>query len=130
MMAARFLVGVSSGSITACKTYVTQGTRIKERTAAISYLALFQAVGFTLGPAVQVILTPLGETGWKLFGGLTLSMYTAAGWTSMLFGIINLVLFHPKLFHESDIAAKEVQYKMSGVGEGKTYFSKKACLNV
>jgi len=43
-------VGCISGSITACRTFVTQGTLLAERTASISHLSLSQALGFVLGP--------------------------------------------------------------------------------
>lgn len=38
------------GSITACRTFITQGTLVSERTKAISHLSLSQALGFVLGP--------------------------------------------------------------------------------
>lgn len=38
-------------------------------------------------------------------------MYTAVGWLTALLGVTNLALFHPRLFQESDIAAREGQMK-------------------
>jgi len=123
MMFARFLVGISSGSIAACRTFVTQETLLKERTPSIAYLSLFQGVGFTVGPALQVLLTGLGEEGIPLWGKLTLSMYTGAGWIAAILGLINIVLYHPKLLYESNVAAKEyaMKNKSSGLDEGHTY---------
>ncbi|CAL8071554.1 unnamed protein product [Orchesella dallaii] len=112
ILAARFLVGVSSGSITACRTFVTQGTLLSERTQAISYLSLSQALGFVLGPVGQLVLKPLGSSGIPMIDDkLSLNMYTAVGWLTAALGLTNLILFHPKLFRESDIAVREAQMK-------------------
>jgi len=42
---------------------------------------------------------------------LSLNMYTAVGWLTAALGLTNLILFHPKLFRESDIAVREGQMK-------------------
>ena len=74
--------------------------------------------------AVQVLLTGLGEDGIPLVGRLSLSMYTGAGWIAALCGVVNLVLYHPKLFYESNIAAKEYAAKTrSGLDTGLIYES-------
>ncbi|ODM98429.1 Major facilitator superfamily domain-containing protein 8 [Orchesella cincta] len=112
ILAARFLVGISSGSITACRTFVTQGTLLAERTQAISYLSLSQALGFVLGPVGQLVLKPLGSIGIPMIEDkLSLNMYTAVGWLTAALGLTNLILLHPKLFGESDIAVREAQMK-------------------
>lgn len=100
------------GSITACRTFITQGTLVSERTQAISHLSLSQALGFVLGPVGQLVLKPLGNDGIPIIEGrLNLNMYTAVGWLTALLGLTNLILFHPKFFQESDIAQREAQMK-------------------
>ncbi|KAA0191355.1 hypothetical protein HAZT_HAZT005134, partial [Hyalella azteca] len=50
MIFARFVVGVSSGNVTLCRSYLAASTTQKERTAGISIVAAAQALGFVVGP--------------------------------------------------------------------------------
>lgn len=60
----------------------------------------------------QLILQPLGDAGIPMIENkLSLNMYTAVGWLTAVLGLTNLVLFHPKLFRENDIAQREAQMK-------------------
>lgn len=63
-------------------------------------------LGFVVGPALQAIVTPLGDTG-VTFMMLPLNMYTAAGWINVIMGIINFFLLCPWNFKEHKIAIKE-----------------------
>lgn len=114
MLLSRFLVGVGSGiskinkqnvhningvitaNITLCRSYLSDSTRLAERTGAVSMVSLAQVLGFIVGPALQAIVTPLGESGVSFLPGL--NMYTAAGWLNVFMAIGNFCLFLPLFF--------------------------------
>lgn len=86
-------------NITLCRSYLSDATRLKERTGAVSMVSLAQVLGFIIGPALQAIVTPLGDKGVTLIPGLiTLNMYTAAGWINVFMAIGNFCLFLPVVF--------------------------------
>lgn len=58
--------------------------------------------------AIQGLLSKLlGPDEITLGGKVTLSMYTGPAWIAAFLGLINLLLFHPKLLHEYNIAVRE-----------------------
>lgn len=67
----------------------------------------------------QLILKPLGSDGIAIIPeALALNMYTAVGWLTAALGLTNLILFHPRFFHESDIAVREAQMKAKLAQQG------------
>ncbi|KAG0715245.1 Major facilitator superfamily domain-containing protein 8 [Chionoecetes opilio] len=130
MITARFIVGVSSASMALIRTYTSSSTTLKERTPVVSLTSAAQAVGFIIGPAIQTALAvafsedtseatnstnvlDAQEGGESVGGGVGIqwNMYTATGWISCCFGLLNLVLFLPCIFQEYNIAAKEAQFQ-------------------
>lgn len=86
-------------NITLCRSYLSDATRLKERTGAVSMVSLAQVLGFIVGPALQAIVTPLGDRGIDLIPGIIkLNMYTAAGWINVFMAIVNFCLFLPMFF--------------------------------
>nr|CAI5855689.1 unnamed protein product [Callosobruchus analis] len=112
MLGSRFLVGVSSANIAACRSYLSAATRYSERTKAVSMISLAQVLGFVIGPAVQAAVVPLGSEGFSFLGGLRINMYTASGWINVLMSLLNIYFFFPSIFKEHKIAAKEAMFKM------------------
>ncbi|XP_053684876.1 major facilitator superfamily domain-containing protein 8 [Sabethes cyaneus] len=122
MLLSRFLIGVSSSSVTVCRSYLSAATKLKERTAAVSMVSLAQTLGFIVGPALQGLVTPLGDRGFPLFGSsLYLNMYTATGWINVLMGMMNFVLFLPCIFKEKRIAAREAMVQQGMETEKETW---------
>ncbi|KAF4522922.1 hypothetical protein B566_EDAN012081, partial [Ephemera danica] len=122
MVATRFLVGVGSASITLCRSYLSAATTLRERTGAISMVSLAQVLGFIVGPGVQVLVTPLGDSGVPVFGGaLTINMYTAAGWVNVALSLTNLLLFLPCVFRERRIAGREAMRDQGTSSEKETW---------
>ncbi|XP_018015382.1 major facilitator superfamily domain-containing protein 8 isoform X1 [Hyalella azteca] len=106
MIFARFVVGVSSGNVTLCRSYLAASTTQKERTAGISIVAAAQALGFVVGPVIQAVLTvTVTETSGN--GAFTWDKYTSAGWVAAILGLINVVIMLPCVFQEYPIAVKE-----------------------
>lgn len=124
MMYSRFLIGVSSSSIAVCRSYLSAATKVGERTAAVSMVSLAQTLGFIFGPALQGLVTPLGDHGVPLFRNkLHLNMYTATGWINVLMGILNFCLFLPFFFKEKRIAAREAMVQQGKESEKETWKS-------
>ncbi|XP_055620041.1 major facilitator superfamily domain-containing protein 8 isoform X2 [Toxorhynchites rutilus septentrionalis] len=122
MLYSRFLIGVSSSSIAVCRSYLSAATKVKERTGAVSMVSLAQTLGFIVGPALQGIVTPLGDQGFPLFKNkLHLNMYTATGWINVMMGILNFCLFLPFIFKEKRIAAREAMIKQGVESEKETW---------
>lgn len=82
-----------------CRAYLSDATRLRERTEAVSMASLAQVLGYIVGPALQAVVTPLGERGVDILSGaLTINMYTAAGWINALLALGNICLFLPCVF--------------------------------
>ncbi|XP_058462367.1 major facilitator superfamily domain-containing protein 8 isoform X2 [Malaya genurostris] len=122
MLYSRFLIGVSSSSIAVCRSYLSAATKLKERTGAVSMVSLAQTLGFIVGPALQGVVTPLGDRGYPLLRyTLHLNMYTATGWINVVMGIMNFCLFLPFIFKEKRIAAREAMIKRGMETEKETW---------
>lgn len=107
MLFSRFLVGISSANVAACRAHLSAATTLSERNQAVSMISLAQVIGFIIGPAIQAAVVPLGDTGSFFLGFIQLNMYTAAGWISVLFCIANFILFLPSFFQDHRISKKE-----------------------
>ncbi|XP_063909140.1 major facilitator superfamily domain-containing protein 8 [Zophobas morio] len=122
MLWTRFLVGVSSANIAACRSYLSAATRVSERTKAVSMISLAQVLGFIVGPAIQAAVVPLGDEGfWLIPHKLKLNMYTASGWINVIFSLFNMYLFLPHVFKEHKIAGREAMLKQGKNNEKDTW---------
>lgn len=124
MFIARFLVGVSGANMAVCNSYLSAATTLKERTMSVSILSFAQVLGFVVGPALQSAVTPLGTEGFEFYG-LKINMYTATGWSNVLLGSINFILFLPYFFKDHKIAAKEQMMLQGKATEKETWKSTK-----
>lgn len=89
-------------------------------------ISLAQILGFIIGPAIQALVTPLGDKGISILNsGLYLNMYTGTGWINVLMGILNFVLFFPCIFEEHSIAAREAMILQGKENEEDTWKSVK-----
>ncbi|XP_005991354.1 major facilitator superfamily domain-containing protein 8 [Latimeria chalumnae] len=93
MLIARTFVGFGSGNVAIVRSYVSGATSLAERTAAMANMSAFQALGFILGPAFQMCMTFIGETGitWKAIC-LQLNMYTTPALMGAVLGTLNILL--------------------------------------
>ncbi|RZC37107.1 major facilitator superfamily domain-containing protein 8, partial [Asbolus verrucosus] len=122
MLWTRFLVGVSSANIAACRSYLSAATRVSERTAAVSMISLAQVLGFIVGPAIQAAVVPLGDEGfWLIPNKLKLNMYTASGWINVFLSLFNMYLFLPHVFKEYKIAGREAMVRQGKDNERDTW---------
>ncbi|XP_053980033.1 major facilitator superfamily domain-containing protein 8 [Hylaeus volcanicus] len=124
MIAARFLVGVSSANIAVARSYLSAATKVEERTHAVSMVSLAQVLGFVVGPGLQAAVTPLGENGFY-FLNLPVNMYSMTGWINVIMGVLNFVLFLPWNFKEHRIALREAMQNEGKATEEETLKSVK-----
>uniref|UniRef100_A0AAY3ZZT2 Major facilitator superfamily (MFS) profile domain-containing protein n=1 Tax=Denticeps clupeoides TaxID=299321 RepID=A0AAY3ZZT2_9TELE len=93
MLMARAFVGFGAGNVAVVRSYVAGATSLKERTGAMANMSACQALGFILGPAMQAVLSLIGETGWHLdVMYLQLNMYTSPALLAAFFGVVNMLL--------------------------------------
>ncbi|GFR72377.1 major facilitator superfamily domain-containing protein 8 [Elysia marginata] len=92
MIVARGLVGFSAGSTAVVRSYISAATTLKERTACMANVSIFQALGFILGPVIQTCLVPLHFPGPVEFPSLHINMYTAPAMFASILAFINLLL--------------------------------------
>jgi MFS transporter, ceroid-lipofuscinosis neuronal protein 7 len=106
MLIVRLFMGAASANVAVCRSYISAATKLEERTFALSMASLAQVSGFIVGPLLQAAFTELGE-GIVIFGTFPLSMYTAPGWVNVVLGIVNMVIFMPRIFTDHNIAVRE-----------------------
>ncbi|RCN51043.1 hypothetical protein ANCCAN_02830, partial [Ancylostoma caninum] len=64
------------GVNTVLRTYAVTASTVSDRSRSISLNSGSFALGLTIGPAIQIIFSPIGYPGTKLIGSLYLDMYT------------------------------------------------------
>ncbi|RUS74354.1 hypothetical protein EGW08_017877, partial [Elysia chlorotica] len=92
MIVARGLVGFSAGHTAVVRSYISAATTLKERTACMANVSIFQAVGFILGPVIQTCMVPLHFPGPVESPSLHINMYTAPAMFASILAVINLLL--------------------------------------
>uniref|UniRef100_A0A1I7S6C0 MFS domain-containing protein n=1 Tax=Bursaphelenchus xylophilus TaxID=6326 RepID=A0A1I7S6C0_BURXY len=72
----RFLCGLGASNIGLLKTYAATASRKEDRSRSIATVTGGLALGLIVGPAIQLIFTPIGEKGWRITSWFALNMYT------------------------------------------------------
>lgn len=122
MLASRFLAGVGSSNFALCRSHVSSTTLVKERRKVVTILSSCATVSFALGPAIQSMTIPFGETGvWLIPNTLKLDMYTAVGWIGLIISVINMLLFMPSVFQEHPMNKREEISPEKDVYRSKNY---------
>uniref|UniRef100_A0A1I7UMU6 MFS domain-containing protein n=1 Tax=Caenorhabditis tropicalis TaxID=1561998 RepID=A0A1I7UMU6_9PELO len=109
MLLARFLTGLGVGNISAMRVYAAMASTPKDRMRAISFGTGGFVLGFSFGPVISAVFTPLGEEGIRI-GGIVLNMYTVVSYLMVLVCIFGCFIIH-FFFNESyvGIVTKEEQ---------------------
>ncbi|CAI4226883.1 unnamed protein product [Auanema sp. JU1783] len=92
MMATRFTVGAGSGNITLLRAYVSTVSTKDDRMRAVSCVSGGIAVGSMIGPALQLLFTPLGENGFSVFGFFQFNVYTGPAILSLILNLAGIFL--------------------------------------
>ncbi|PIC29235.1 hypothetical protein B9Z55_020892 [Caenorhabditis nigoni] len=111
MLLARFLTGLGVGNITALRIYAAMASTPEDRMRAISFGTGGLILGFSFGPVISAVFTPLGEAGVRI-GGFVLNMYTVVAYLMVLVCIFACVIIY-FFFNESyvGLVTKEEQEK-------------------
>ncbi|KAK0394103.1 hypothetical protein QR680_000566 [Steinernema hermaphroditum] len=91
MLIARFITGIGSANVTLVKTYASTSCNPTDRPKALAYVTGGIAFGMTIGPAIQVIFTPIGYPGLLFFKGLSFNMYTASAYAACIMNILSAI---------------------------------------
>ena len=77
ILAGRFFVGMGESSLSLYQGFASTASTHKDRSKALSITTGGLALGFTFGPALQLLFTPLKYPGYNIFGKLYINMYTS-----------------------------------------------------
>ena len=68
------VIGLSTGVNVIARSAISDATTLGERTTALAHMSLAEGIGFTFGPAVQLLSIPLGDKGRRTIGALKESL--------------------------------------------------------
>ncbi|KAH7716128.1 Protein Y53G8AR.7 a [Aphelenchoides avenae] len=94
LLVGRCITGMGSGNVILLRTYASTASTVRDRPKAIAYVTCGQALGNTVGPAFQLFFTPLSYPGIKLFGGLSMNMYTAPAYLACFMNIFGAIALY------------------------------------
>ncbi|KHN72420.1 Major facilitator superfamily domain-containing protein 8 [Toxocara canis] len=94
MLGARFIAGIGSGNLVTLRTYCSMASVPEDKSKAMSLAIGAYVVGFSIGPAIQALFTPIGKDG-ILIGILRLSMYTTP---AMIMALTSMISFFLLIF--------------------------------
>uniref|UniRef100_A0A915MBD3 Major facilitator superfamily (MFS) profile domain-containing protein n=1 Tax=Meloidogyne javanica TaxID=6303 RepID=A0A915MBD3_MELJA len=90
LLIGRFVTGIGSSNISLLKAYASSASTQRDRSRAIALVTGGVALGMTMGPAFQLLFTPIGYPGPNiLISGLMLSMYTAPALMACIMNAVN-----------------------------------------
>ena len=92
LIVARSLVGFGAGNVAIVRSYVAGATTLKERTSSMANMSACQAIGFIIGPVIQIAMVPIGYPGIVHIESLHLDLYTSPAILSAIVGVINIIL--------------------------------------
>ncbi|KAK6048813.1 hypothetical protein COOONC_13682, partial [Cooperia oncophora] len=92
MMAARAVAGCGTGNMSLLRAYVSMTSSRSDRSRAIACVSGGIAIGTLVGPAFQLLFTPLGPDGVYLLPFLHVSIYNAPALFSILLNIAGLLV--------------------------------------
>ncbi|TKR67956.1 hypothetical protein L596_024024 [Steinernema carpocapsae] len=107
LLVSRFFAGAGSGNRATCCSYVAAASRMNDRSRAMTMVSGAAGLGITIGPAIQVVFTRIGDEG-VLLGPIRISMYTAPAILAILVNIVSwvlLVAFFDDRYSESTCGA-------------------------
>uniref|UniRef100_A0A7E4W460 MFS domain-containing protein n=1 Tax=Panagrellus redivivus TaxID=6233 RepID=A0A7E4W460_PANRE len=102
ILVSRVITGVGSANGSLLKAYASTASTGRDRSKAIAYVTGGLALGSTIGPAFQLLFTPLGATGWTITSNFRINIYTAPALCGILINIIGIFLVK-KYFIENDV---------------------------
>ncbi|TKR73211.1 hypothetical protein L596_020549 [Steinernema carpocapsae] len=100
ILVARFIIGMGSGNFTLLRTYASTACCQADRARAVAFVTGGVAFGTTIGPAIQLVFTPIGYPGFVICKGLSISTYTASAYAACVINILSIAALYT-VFNES-----------------------------
>uniref|UniRef100_A0A0N4ZQA4 MFS domain-containing protein n=1 Tax=Parastrongyloides trichosuri TaxID=131310 RepID=A0A0N4ZQA4_PARTI len=91
LVAARLFTGVGSANVTLFKSYGASGSSSKDRSIAIAYVTSGIAIGIAIGPAFNLLFTPMGYPGIIILG-MRVNMYTLPAIGGVITNIVSIIV--------------------------------------
>uniref|UniRef100_A0A914XVC4 Major facilitator superfamily (MFS) profile domain-containing protein n=1 Tax=Panagrolaimus superbus TaxID=310955 RepID=A0A914XVC4_9BILA len=91
---ARFVTGFGVSYVSLLKAYAISASTASDRSKALAYVTGGLALGTTAGPAFQLIFTPLGAKGYKVFGQLYFNIYTGPAFLACIINVAAYLLVY------------------------------------
>ncbi|KAK0427103.1 hypothetical protein QR680_010063 [Steinernema hermaphroditum] len=88
-LAARFFTGIGSANIPLLRAYASTSCNPKDRPRAMSFVTGGISLGILVGPAIQILFTPLSYPGLVLFHNFRVNMYTASAYGACTMNIVS-----------------------------------------
>ncbi|CEF67212.1 Major facilitator superfamily and Major facilitator superfamily domain, general substrate transporter and Major facilitator superfamily domain-containing protein [Strongyloides ratti] len=92
LLIGRFITGIGASNVSLMKAYISGASSPDDRSKCIAYITGSMAVGAFIGPAFQLLFTPLGYPGYSVFGFFQIHMFNLPALVSILFVVINFIL--------------------------------------
>ncbi|EYC35217.1 hypothetical protein Y032_1109g3619, partial [Ancylostoma ceylanicum] len=99
MMGSRLVTGFGAGTLSVLRAYAATASLPRDRLRAVSFGTAGMVLGLSVGPAIQAVFTPVGETGFMI-GPVIFNMYTLPAFFMVFLSIISCVIVHT-LFEET-----------------------------
>ncbi|EPB66812.1 hypothetical protein ANCCEY_14095 [Ancylostoma ceylanicum] len=84
MMGSRLVTGFGAGTLSVLRAYAATASLPRDRLRAVSFGTAGMVLGLSVGPAIQAVFTPVGETGFMI-GPVIFNMYTLPAFFMTLF---------------------------------------------
>ncbi|KAH7722907.1 Protein F27D9.2 [Aphelenchoides avenae] len=91
VLVSRFIVGIGSSNISLLRAYASTASTPTERSRAIAYVIGGNALGMSIGPALQLLASPIGYPGLVVAGTFSLSMYTVPAVMASCMNVIGML---------------------------------------
>ena len=74
------------------KAYATAASTGRDRSKAIAYVTGGLSLGLVIGPAFQIIFTPIGPEGWRITENLAINMYTSPALFAAFVDVLGMLM--------------------------------------
>uniref|UniRef100_A0A0N5BDC9 MFS domain-containing protein n=1 Tax=Strongyloides papillosus TaxID=174720 RepID=A0A0N5BDC9_STREA len=115
----RIFIGIGSSQTSLFKSYGAAASSKKDRTKALAIVTGGFSIGMTIGPAFNLMFTPIGYPGIRVFG-ININMYTLPGLVGVITNFVSIfIIFFLFKEHYAGVINKEEHYAGVINKEGK-----------
>uniref|UniRef100_A0A0K0EZP4 MFS domain-containing protein n=1 Tax=Strongyloides venezuelensis TaxID=75913 RepID=A0A0K0EZP4_STRVS len=103
----RVFIGIGSSQTSLFKSYGATASSKKDRTKALAFVTGGFSIGMTIGPAFNLMFTPIGYPGIRVFG-ININMYTLPGLVGVVTNFVSIfIIFFLFKEHYAGVVNKE-----------------------